>query len=148
MWWILRRARLTGASLFSQASSTTNNNTPKTGERCHVVSKHKVDFEVTFCLVEWWMYQLIDFDALLLPKKLSALHNLNILKYLHHKYWNVRYWRQEMPKAFLWLNNLLFNELTSSKDKMSNYPSNTINYIHNARPVFPKGVERARQILR
>ncbi|XP_045496181.1 uncharacterized protein LOC123694730 [Colias croceus] len=33
MWWILRRARLTGASLFSSASSTNNNNNTKTESR-------------------------------------------------------------------------------------------------------------------
>ncbi|XP_041988922.1 polyribonucleotide nucleotidyltransferase [Aricia agestis] len=33
MWWILRRARLTGASLFSQATGTNNNNNNKTDSR-------------------------------------------------------------------------------------------------------------------
>ncbi|XP_021188714.3 uncharacterized protein LOC110375067 [Helicoverpa armigera] len=33
MWWILRRARLTGASLFSQATGTNNNNNVKTESR-------------------------------------------------------------------------------------------------------------------
>ncbi|XP_075976031.1 uncharacterized protein LOC142976507 [Anticarsia gemmatalis] len=33
MWWILRRARLTGASLFSTSSSTNNNNNAKTESR-------------------------------------------------------------------------------------------------------------------
>lgn len=32
MWWILRRARLTGASFFSQSSGTNNNNTAKPGQ--------------------------------------------------------------------------------------------------------------------
>ncbi|XP_048477551.1 uncharacterized protein LOC105387477 [Plutella xylostella] len=33
MWWILRRARLTGASFFSQSSSTNNNNVSKAESR-------------------------------------------------------------------------------------------------------------------
>ncbi|KPJ04379.1 hypothetical protein RR46_01748 [Papilio xuthus] len=32
MWWILRRAGLTGASFFSQSSGTNNNNAVKTAE--------------------------------------------------------------------------------------------------------------------